>query len=51
MKRFLLNLMAFAAIILFAAPAADAQKYIYPKAGENWQKAKPSKYGFEGRPG
>lgn len=46
MNRFLLNLMAFAAIILFAAPAADAQKYIYPKAGENWQKAKPSKYGF-----
>ena len=41
MKKILLVVM-----FAFAMSTASAQ-VIYPKAGENWAKAKPSKYGFD----
>ena len=37
--------MAVCAFIFVSAQVADAQ-YIYPKAGQDWQKAKPQKYDF-----
>ncbi|MBO4571969.1 MAG: serine hydrolase [Bacteroidales bacterium] len=46
MKRIHLTILAAFALLFISAGAAMAQGYIYPKAGGDWQTARPQKYGF-----